>query len=442
MEKIRFDVVALAHCDVRDNYKEYATQAVGKLLTLQRQTENVEDRYAIRVREKALHIGYVAVTDQERVYQAMKGSGGQRLRAKVVESNPDPPVLTMEAEVEKVDWDYNPFDDSPFEGWHYDGISLIPPKMEKLGDLAADIIDELEQGVVNPDDMQRMVGQLLESNLYDVSREMASERYRIERLLAVQEDERLREMAVQLRHQKGMLMRHIYRDQVARYLFIELPTRLRQKGLEQSHYTHDNRLDQLERQLRSFPFLLYEKFLSDPVDFLREVYYNHVPRQHLFPLLSGIILMILKGRVSIKSWGRDGDTEPLEQIQALAQPLCQTDREQAIKESLRELLYKKDAREHLVMCQKNQWAAVMSVLVFEYNLTEIDMKAFCRKMDEWGFGEDGDCHCPCDYDSLSKSSDYATRPFQNWRGTGIAHKRQVLAATELRQILRPKIGWR
>ena len=44
MEKIRFDVVALAHCDVRDNYKEYATQAVGKLLTLQRQTEIVYAR--------------------------------------------------------------------------------------------------------------------------------------------------------------------------------------------------------------------------------------------------------------------------------------------------------------------------------------------------------------------------------------------------------------
>ena len=84
----------------------------------------------------------------------------------------------------------------------------------------------------------------------------------------------------------------------------------------------------------------------------------------------------------------------------------------------------------------------MSVLVFEYNLTEIDMKAFCRKMDEWGFGKGSEYPNPCDYDSLSKSSEYATRAFQNWKGEGLAHRRQETAAIELRQILRPKIGYR
>lgn len=440
MEKIRFDVVGLFHWDVRDYWKEYATEAVGKKLTLQPQPENVKDRYAIRAREKAMHIGYVAVSDQEMVYQAMKGSGGWRLRGVVVESNPDPPVLTVEAEVEKVDWDYCPFDDSPYEGWHYDGISLLPQKLEKLGDLTTDLIDELEAGDANCDTLRKMTAQLLKTSLYDVSREMTRNRYRIERLLSVQEDEQLRESAVSLRLQKGWLMSHDYRDKVARYLFIEVPTKLRQKGLEKYHYTFDNRLNELESQLRQFPFQLYDKFLNDPVDFLREVYYNHVPRKHLSALLSGIILMILKGRVSIRQWGRNGDTEPIQQIQALATPLCQTDREQAIKESLRELLYKKDAREHLIICQKNQWAGIMSVLVHEYKLTDNDMKAFCRKMEEWGFGKGSKYPNPCDYDSLSKSSDYALLAFKDWPGTGLAHRRQELAAIELRAILRPKIG--
>ncbi len=323
MEKIRFDVVGLFHWDVRDYWKEYATEAVGKKLTLQPQPENVKDRYAIRAREKAMHIGYVAVSDQEMVYQAMKGSGGWRLRGVVVESNPDPPVLTVEADVEKVDWDYCPFDDSPYEGWHYDGISLLPQKLEKLGDLTTDLIDELEAGDANYDTLRKMTAQLLKTSLYDVSREMTRNRYRIERLLSVQEDEQLRESAVSLRLQKGWLMSHDYRDKVARYLFIELPTKLRQKGFEQSHYTYDNRLDQLEALLHSFPFQLYDKFQNDPVDFLREVYYNHVPRHLLFQLLSGIILMILKGRASILKWGREGDTEPLKQIQALGQPSAQ-----------------------------------------------------------------------------------------------------------------------
>ena len=440
MEKIRVDVVALQHCDVRDYWKGYATEAVGKELILQRQKENVMDRFAIRAREKALHVGFVAVPDQVVVYQAMKGSGGQRLRGKVVESNPEPPVLTVEAEVKNVDWNYSPYDDNSYKDWHYDGISLIPKKVEQLGDLASDIIDELESGVENRDTLQKMVAQLLKTNLYDVSCEMTAARYRIERLLAQQEDEKLRESAVEMRHQKGMLMRHIYRDKVARYLFITMPQQLRQKDLEKCHYTFDNRLDELEAQLRSFPFHLYDKFLSDPVDFLREVYYNHVPREHLFKLLSGIVLMILKGRVSIKQWGREGDTEPIQQIQALAKPLCPTDREQAIKESLRELLNKKDAREHLIICQKNQWAGIMSVLVHEYKLTDNDMKAFCRKMEEWGFGKGSEYPNPCDYDSLSKSSDYALFPVKSWIGKGLTHRRQETAAVELRAILRPKIG--
>ena len=71
MEKIRIDVVGLYHWDVRDHWEEYAAGAVGKQLTLQPQPENVKDPYAVRVREGQLHIGYVAVTDLDVIYQAL-----------------------------------------------------------------------------------------------------------------------------------------------------------------------------------------------------------------------------------------------------------------------------------------------------------------------------------------------------------------------------------
>ena len=70
MEKIRFDVVGLYHWDVHDRWKEYAAEAVGKQLTMQPQPENVKDPYAVRVREGRMHIGYVAVTDLDVIYQA------------------------------------------------------------------------------------------------------------------------------------------------------------------------------------------------------------------------------------------------------------------------------------------------------------------------------------------------------------------------------------
>ena len=316
MEKIRFDVVGLYHWDVRDRWKEYAAEAVGKQLTMQPQPENVKDPYAVRVREGQMHIGYVAVTDLDVIYQALRGSGKNRLRGVVVESNSDPAVLTVECEVERVDWDYEPFDNSVYQDWHYDGLALMPKKLEQLQDLTDDIIDGLEQKSAS-DDLRPLVETLLESSLYDMSREMTRARYRIERLLSARKEPELKVFADNMRQHKGWLMCHDDRDRVARYLFVELPSQLQQKGLEHSHYTYDNRLSELKSQLTSFPYQLYDKFQCDPVDFLREVYYHHVPRRYLFQLLSGIVLMILKGQVNIQRWGREGATTPIEEIKAL-----------------------------------------------------------------------------------------------------------------------------
>ena len=317
MERITFDVVGLAHLDVRDNWKEYVAEAVGKQLVLQPQPENVKDPYAVRAREGRLHIGYVAVTDQDVVYQALKGSGLNRLRGVVVESNTEPPVLTVEAEVEKVEWQYDPFMYSMYEGWHYDGLPLMPRKMEQLGDLTDDLTDELESKAANHETLAELTAQLLETNLYDMSREMTRSRYRIERLLAQRSEPEWQEVAHKLRQQKGMLMTHTNRDHVARYLFVDIPHELLNKGLEESHYTYDNRIEELKSQLTSFPYQLYDKFLADPVDFLREVYYKHVPRRYLNQLLSGIILMILKGRVEIERWGREGERDAIKQIHSM-----------------------------------------------------------------------------------------------------------------------------
>ena len=442
MEKIRFDVVGLSHWGVRDCWKEYAAKAVGRQLTIQPQSVNLKDPYAVRAREGGLHVGYVAVSDLDVVYQALAGSGEKRLHGVVVESNPEPPVLTVECEVERVDWDYEPFDDKVYEGWKYDGLSLMPKRLELLGDWTTDLMDELEGSVANRDAIRELTGKLLESNLYDMSREMTRARYRIERLLAQCGDKELQEAARKLRQQKGMLMRHESREQIAHYLFIDQPRHLLDKRLEASHYTYDNHLDQLEQQLRAFPYQLYDKFLNDPVDFLREIYYKHVPRKFLFKLLSGIVLMILKGHVEIKKWGREGNTKPIEELQSLQRPMSTSERDDSMKRGLIELLEKKDANGKHIVSQKNQWAGIISILTFDYSVESSDLRDMCRKMSDWGFGKDSAYKNYCDYDSVSKCSEYANNAFNDWRGSGTAHQRQVRAAVELRAILRPKIGYR
>lgn len=190
------------------------------------------------------------------------------------------------------------------------------------------------------------------------------------------------------------------------------------------------------------------------MDFLREVYYHHVPRKFLFPPLSGIVLMILKGRVKIERWGREGDTKPISQIENFLKPKSPADdetdgetdaetvRETKMKQGLKMLMEKTDAHGNLIINQKNLWAAIMCVLVFEYHVSDIDMKAFCRKIDEWGFGKESGYKNYCDYDSIAKDSDYATRGFPNWRGEGTKRKRMEKAVIELREILRPVIGYK
>ena len=71
-----------------------------------------------------------------------------------------------------------------------------------------------------------------------------------------------------------------------------------------------------------------------------------------------------------------------------------------------------------------------------------DMTAFCKKMNDWGFGADSHYEFFCDYDNIIKDSDYALFAFSNWNGSGAKHQRMQKAATELRGILRDKIGYK
>ena len=114
------------------------------------------------------------------------------------------------------------------------------------------------------------------------------------------------------------------------------------------------------------------------------------------------------------------------------------------KQALCDLLQMKDAEGHLIISQKNQWAGIMSVLVHEYHVIDApDMRAFCCKMDEWGFGKGSGYDSFCDYENVAGASDYAQFPFKDWSNKkGIAYRRQVRAATELRGILKGRIEGR
>ena len=198
MKKIRIDVVGLSHNDVRHRWEEYISKSLGRRLTLQPQPDNIVDSYAVRAREGLDNIGYVAVTDLDVVYQALKGSGRERLQSKVVEFVVEPPVITVEVEVDDIDSNYDPYDDSAYADWHYDGMSLLPRKLEQMNDLTLDLEDALDSDAPK-DEIIELAQTLLNEHLYDASREMTRKRYWLEQQLSQRSEPELQNIARQLR---------------------------------------------------------------------------------------------------------------------------------------------------------------------------------------------------------------------------------------------------
>lgn len=123
-------------------------------------------------------------------------------------------------------------------------------------------------------------------------------------------DEEVQKFREELLTEMGFITSSSYREKAAQCFFVDTPTEIlaRQTGT----YDYCDQLDQIEQQLEAFPFNLYRTFKADPVDFLRQVFYKRVPRRKMQQLLSGIILMIMNGRVKdVKQWGKHGNEESL-----------------------------------------------------------------------------------------------------------------------------------
>ena len=129
-------------------------------------------------------------------------------------------------------------------------------------------------------------------------------------------DSFLRQGLSELLSDMGFITSSRYRERAARCFFIDTPGKMLR--MRTGAYDYSDRLDEIERQLEAFPDNLYSYFKSDPVDFLRRIFYRRVPRKQMLQLLSGVILMVMNGRVDdVKQWGKHGDWDSLEMMKAL-----------------------------------------------------------------------------------------------------------------------------
>ena len=420
MKKLKFHIVGLTHNDVKGREVEYAKEAVGRTICLVPDDANPFDMLAVKAYDKQLFIGYVSALEGEDVRALIIARKGRNLRTRCLGSNSKEGAdeksglqLIVEARVDVSEQEIEQarreiYDDRIYDDWHYTGPILPIDKLTRFSDctmmlegvindiisiqeqlsrdsdsshdsdsaeadknpLDADSRSELEAELRdNLEEARERLSSFMEIQRSDYSREMTQTRNRILNNLDLIDDEEIHRMGEQLYTEMGFITSSAYRERAAQSFFVDAPIALKQK--QTGAYDYKDQLDAIEKQLYAFPYSLYPTFKADPVDFLRQVFYKRVPRKMMLQLLSGIVLMIMNGRVSdVKQWGKHGNEEALEAMKAMKAVGAKPSNE-VKKEKFMELVdlvipkiavYKKKGCPEVLVKRQSDWFPVFRLL--------------------------------------------------------------------------------
>ena len=426
MKKLKFHIVGLTHNDVKGREVEYAREAEGRTICLVPDDANPFDMLAVKAYDKQLFIGYVSALEGEDVRALIIALEGRNLRTRCLGSNSKEGAdeksglqLVVEARVDVSEQEIEQarreiYDDGIYDGWHYSGPILPIDKLTRFSDCTMmlegvinDIISIQEQlsrdsdssrdsdffrdsdsaeADKNPldadsrsaleaelrdnlEEARERLSSFMEIQRSDYSREMTQTRNRILNNLDLIDDEEIHRMGEQLYTEMGFITSSAYRERAAQSFFVDAPIALKQK--QTGAYDYKDQLDAIEKQLYAFPYSLYPTFKADPVDFLRQVFYKRVPRKMMLQLLSGIVLMIMNGRVSdVKQWGKHGNEEALLAMKAMKAVGAKPSNE-VKKEKFMELVdlvipkiavYKKKGCPEVLVKRQSDWFPVFRLL--------------------------------------------------------------------------------
>lgn len=433
MKKLKFHIVGLTHNDVKGREVEYAKEAEGRTICLVPDDANPFDMLAVKAYDKQLFIGYVSALEGEDVRTLIIARKGRNLRTRCLGSNSkegdneksglqlivEARVDVSEQEIEQARREI--YDDRIYDDWHYSGPILPIDKLTRFSDCTMmlegvinDIISIQEQlsrddagashdsdsshdadsshdsdsaeADKNPldadsraaleaelrdnlEEARERLSSFMEIQRSDYSREMTQTRNRILNNLDLIDDEEIHRMGEQLYTEMGFITSSAYRERAAQSFFVEAPIAIKKK--QTGAYDYKDQLDAIEQQLHAFPYSLYPTFKADPVDFLRQVFYKRVPRKKMLQLLSGIVLMIMNGRVDdVKQWGKHGDAASLEAMKAMKAVGAKPSNE-VKKEKFMELVdlvipkiavYKKSGCPEVLVKRQSDWFPVFRLL--------------------------------------------------------------------------------
>lgn len=420
MKKLKFHIVGLTHNDVKGREVEYAREAEGRTICLVPDDANPFDMLAVKAYDKQLFIGYVSALEGEDVRALIIARKGRNLRTRCLGSNSKEGAdeksglqLIVEARVDVSEQEIEQarreiYDDGIYDGWHYSGPILPIDKLTRFSDCTMmlegvinDIISIQEQlsrdsdsshdsdsadADKNPldadsrsaleaelrdnlEEARERLSSFMEIQRSDYSREMTQTRNRILNNLDLIDDEEIHRMGEVLTTELGFITSSAYRERAAQSFFVDAPIAIKKK--QTGAYDYKDQLDAIEKQLYAFPYSLYPTFKADPVDFLRQVFYKRVPRKMMLQLLSGIVLMIMNGRVSdVKQWGKHGNEEALLAMKAMKAVGAKPSNE-VKKEKFMELVdlvipkiavYKKKGCPEVLVKRQSDWFPVFRLL--------------------------------------------------------------------------------
>lgn len=420
MKNLTFHIVGLTHNDVKGHEVEYAKEAEGRIICLVPDDANTFDMLAVKAYDKQQLIGYVSALEGEDVRALIIARKERNLRTRCIGCNSknegDKAGLQLmvralsdvsDEEMEQARREI--YDDKIYDDWQYSGPVLPIEQLTRFSDCTM-----MLEGVINSiirlqntlsegasdksssasdktsseaenrsldaeteamlreeladclSEARERLSSFLEIQRSDYSREMTQARNRILHKLEQIDDEELQRLRAVLLTEMGFITSSAYRERAAYSFFVEAPNAIKKK--QTGTYDYKDQLDAIDQQLHAFPHNLYPTFKTDPVDFLRQVFYKRVPRKKMIQLLSGIVLMIMNGRVDdVKQWGKHGDEESLKAMKAVgAKPSNEVKKEKFME--LVDLVipkiavYKKKGCPELLVKKQSDWFPVFRLL--------------------------------------------------------------------------------
>lgn len=427
MKNLTFHIVGLTHNDVKGHEVEYAKEAEGRTICLVPDDANTFDMLAVKAYDKQQLIGYVSALEGEDVRALIIARKERNLRTRCIGCNSKNEgdkaglqlmvrVLSDVSDEEMEQARREIYDDKIYDNWQYSGPVLpieqltrfsdctmmlegvinsiirlrntlsegVSDKSSSVSDNSSSASDKTSSEAENRSldaeteamlreelsdclsEARERLSSFLEIQRSDYSREMTQARNRILHKLEQIDDDELQRLRAVLLTEMGFITSSAYRERAAYSFFVEAPNAIKKK--QTGTYDYKDQLDAIEQQLHAFPHNLYPTFKADPVDFLRQVFYKRVPRKKMLQLLSGIVLMIMNGRVDdVKQWGKHGDEESLKAMKAVgAKPSNEVKKEKFME--LVDLVipkiavYKKKGCPELLVKKQSDWFPVFRLL--------------------------------------------------------------------------------